>query len=209
MSAEVLKALQALDKRLDGIEASISPLTARMGALEGTLDTLSTLGERAPVVVNGMAGVVNDYVLDAADRGIDVVERGQLAMDLAEKASDPEALVLIGKLMERTDVLALTVELTDELMKRRALLDTALELSDKLASVVDKPEFKSLVERTTSDSTALSVADKGTQALVETGGAGIEPVGPIGAFFKMRDPDVQRAVGFSLALAKRFGQLLA
>ena len=47
------------------------------------------------------------------------------------------------------------------------------------------------------------------RALVEVRREGAAPVGPFGALTALLDGDVQRAVGFSLAVARRLGQLLA
>ena len=51
-------------------------------------------------------------------------------------------------------------------------------------------------------------AGPATTALTETKAAGWQPKGPIGALLAIGDPEVQKAVGFTLAIAKRFGAAL-
>ena len=54
----------------------------------------------------------------------------------------------------------------------------------------------------------LDVAEDATTALVETRSEGFKPLGLFGQLGALMDGDVQKAIGFTLGIAKRFGKRL-
>lgn len=92
-----------------------------------------------------------------------------------------------------------------------------VDLDDRMRSVVRALEvatapravngLASLVESHLLEPSALAVVSQLAVALAEPGEA--KPVGTWGALKALRDPDVQRALGFALAIARRFGKQLA
>ena len=197
MSDQILAEIQKISQRMDKLEAKIDRLASmdrlldRMEAIEQTLDTVSLMQERAPVLVDGMAHTVDLVFTEATKRGIDFVERGQLAMDLMEKASEPKTMALINRLLGRTD-----------------LLELAADLSERFADLGKTAEFQEFLDHDMLEPDTFDIAHTTTQALLQTRKESPLPVGPFGALMAMRDPDVQRTVGFGLALARRFGQML-
>lgn len=87
-------------------------------------------------------------------------------------------------------------------------LDKAVDALQRLAEVASTPAFAKLLDSGLLDAAALSTAGAAGTALVETRAGGFEPVGLFGTLGKLGDPDVQKAMGFAFALAKRFGAAL-
>jgi len=86
-----------------------------------------------------------------------------------------------------------------------AKLDKAVDALQRLAEVASTPAFAKLLDSGLLDTAALSTASAAGTALVETRAGAIEPVGLFGTLGKLGDPDIQKAMGFAFALAKRFG----
>jgi uncharacterized protein DUF1641 len=94
--------------------------------------------------------------------------------------------------------------------------DRGVDLDDRLRSVVRAVEVSTtpravhalaaLVESQLLEPSALAVVSRLAAALAEPGAA--EPVGMWGAMRALRDPDVQRALGFVLAVGRTFGRHL-
>jgi len=77
-----------------------------------------------------------------------------------------------------------------------------------LAAVASSPAFEKLLDSGLLDPAVLGTAGSATTALVDARSGGIQPVGLFGTLGKLGDKDVQKAVGFAFALAKRFGASL-
>ncbi|MBP8808801.1 MAG: DUF1641 domain-containing protein [Kofleriaceae bacterium] len=92
-----------------------------------------------------------------------------------------------------------------------------VDLDERMRSVIRAIEvatapravngLASLVESHLLEPSALAVVSQLAVALAAPGEA--KPVGTWGMMKALRDPDVQRALGFGLAIARRFGQQLA
>ncbi|MCA9680305.1 MAG: DUF1641 domain-containing protein [Myxococcales bacterium] len=95
--------------------------------------------------------------------------------------------------------------------------DAGVDLDDRMRSVLRAVEVStapravhglaSLIESQLLEPSALAVVSQLAAALASPGDA--RPVGLWGAMRALRDPDVQRAVGFLLAVAREFGKHLA
>jgi hypothetical protein len=93
-------------------------------------------------------------------------------------------------------------------------VDGGVDLDARLASVLHAVEVSTspravhglatLVESKLLEPTALAAVSQFAAALAASGGAP-----PVGAWGALRDPDVQRALGFLLAVARSFGRQLA
>jgi uncharacterized protein YjgD (DUF1641 family) len=205
----------------------INRLLDRLDRIETAVDAFGYLASKVHVAGDALA-VSASYAFEQAEaHGVDPIAAGVVAAGLAAKAAQPEALSLIDKALDQTalahkvldsaplaaKVLAHqeTLEvLTDALSAvsaddLKALTTEGAATLPKLATLVRSPEFQKLTEALEA---TVSVASQASTALVETRANPVQPVGAFGAFFKISDPDVQRAIGFSLALAKAFGSKL-
>lgn len=207
---------------------------AELETLHWLMNGLGNFKERSPVFVDAAASVANSTLHGAVDSGIDPVGTGVRGLALLQRAASPSAMSLVERLLDddtvafaNTALSAQTVALLERALAKPELVEFALdfglamqeELKDanipalasklaRLTAVLDSPEFDALLAAGALTA-PLGVAADATTALVETQNSGsIDKVGPFGAFFKLMDSDVQKAIGFSLALAKRFGARL-
>ena len=209
------------------VAQGLGRLLDRIDQIETAVDTFGYLASKVHVAGDALA-VSASYAFEQAEaHGIDPMAAGIVAAGLAAKAAQPEALSLVDKALDQTalahkvldsaplaeKVLAHqeTLEvLTDALSAvsaddLKALTTEGAATLPKLAALVRSPEFRKLTEALED---TVSMASQASTALVETRANAVQPVGAFGAFFKLSDPDVQRAIGFSLALAKAFGSKL-
>ncbi len=196
---------QTLEKLLERFDA----LEAKVDNLSSSLTAIKTFSSKAGVLAEAAGDSAAHFYDDAASRGIDPIARAQAGIALAEKLSAPENMAIVETLLAKTEHLDLALNALDSIDKDdlEVLAKKGAGTVSTLAKLMKSAEFGQLVD--SADPTALGVAGSAGTALTETRTAGIESVGPFGAFMKMRDPDVQRAVGFTLAVAKRFGQKIA
>lgn len=215
MDTDLAAALDRLNTRLDALERKVDALSAfaaltdRMDKLEAMVDALGTFAQRVPVIADA-AGTGATWAWQQAEaRGIDPIAAGRRAAELGAELAKPESLAIAERLLAKRRLLERTLDAVDGVAEDDlvAVATDGAKLAGKLAAFLRTPELARLLDAS-GDPKALATAEAATTALVETRKAAIEPVGPIGAFMKLGDPDVKKAVGFSLALAKRFGQVL-
>lgn len=228
MNEELLAALARLDARLDSLEHKVDRLDA-FGNLAGRIPTITDAAGTMAAHAWQTAEAEGIDPIAAGQRVASLgVSLGKAEnLDLAEKAlaSGP----VLSKLMDRVDVLEKLLDqvpLLERVLDRRPLLEKLLDaadaakeedivdvatrgaaLSGKLAALLRAPALARLLDAT-ADATTLATAEAASTALVEARKAPAEQVGLFGVMGKMGDPDVKRAVGFTFALARRFGQLL-
>ena len=212
MSA-ILARLDALDTKLDalsGLQRTLDRLGPDgLARLESAIHALGTFAERLPVVADAAGTSVRFAMQQAEARGIDPIASGVDAGELMLEAARAENLALARRLLAQREALTDAVSALESIDKAdlRTLTLQGAALSRTLAAALRTPELSALLEVGAS-SPVLSTAQAATTALVSTRKEPVEEVGLFGALSKMGDPDVKRAVGFTLGLAKRFGALL-
>ncbi|MEZ4318955.1 MAG: DUF1641 domain-containing protein [Myxococcota bacterium] len=175
---QVLERLDRLEKRID--------------AIQGTTDALAAVGDKIPVFVE-MVGATASFAHHQAEaHGIDLVETGVSATDVALEASRPASIATVKRLLAKQALLHKTLDAVERL-EADGTLDVLVDRGTSVAPQLAK---------------TLGVAETATTALVETQASGWPTLGLFGQLKAMMDPDVQKAIGFSLAIAKRFGQRL-
>lgn len=233
-ASPVLEALERLSARLDTLEAKLDALGARTPASEGggldrladridrieaAVDLVGHVAERMPVFTEAAGDLASWAYEQAVEAGVDPIQAGIDGARIAMSAARPDKLAmldrllsddtfrLLGKLLDHSDrlevVLSALESVSDEDL--RVLTEQGGALTSKLAAVLQAPELARLLE---TGPEAVGLAERASTALVETRGVGADPVGPFAAFMALNDPDVKRAVGFGLAVAKRFGAKL-
>lgn len=226
--------LDALEAKLDTLPGASSELDqrllARIDRLEAAIDMVGHLAERVPTLSDAAGDMAGWAYEQAVEAGVDPIEAGMAGARVALKAGRPENIALLERLLseesvgllqrlldnqdlvelllEHTDTAKAALEAASKIDKAdlRVVLEQGASMTGKLAALLQTPELARLLD---TGPKAVGVADAASTALVETRGTGADPVGPIGAFMALRDPDVKRAVGFGLAVAKRFGQKIA
>jgi uncharacterized protein YjgD (DUF1641 family) len=236
MEPDLARKLDDLDQRLQRLETTLGAfarLADRIDRIEAMVDTLGTFAERLPVLGDAAGATVAFAMQQAESRGIDPVAAGLQASTLGLELLRPSSLALAEKLVAPANVAAVdrlaapeNLQLLEKLAARRPLVEKLLAatdgvdeaavvevvqrgsaLSGKLAKLLSSPALVRLLDAAAGDK-VLDTAEHATTALVEARAKKPEQVGLFGALGKLGDPDVKRAVGFTLSLAKRFGQLL-
>jgi len=199
---QLAQTLEKLLERIDTLEAKVDNLSQSLSAIQ-------TFSSKAGLLAEAAGDSAAHFYNDAESRGIDPMARAQAGLALVEKLSAPENMAIVETLLEKTDHLDLALNALDSIdaADLEILATKGAGTVSTVARLMQSAEFGQLMD--SADPKALGVAGSAGTALVETGATGVAPVGPLGALMKMRDPDVQRAVGFTLAVAKRFGQKLS
>lgn len=185
---------------VEQLAARLERLEQKLDALTEGLAALTSLSARAGLLAEAAGDTAAFAWREAEKAGVDPIERGQAGLELALRLSEPGTMALVGKLVDRTDALEAAVGALDGVSG--ADLARAMKATTALLA---NPDFQRLLDAAPA---ALAVAGPATTALTETKRSGWEPKGPIGALMAISDPEVQRAVGFSLAVAKRLGKAL-
>lgn len=214
--------VERLSARLDAIERKIDGLSTRSGApglagladridkIEAAVDAFGTLAQRLPVIADAAGDGATWAWQQAEASGVDPIRAGQQTAALAIELAREENLALVSRLLARRGSLEVALDALERVDEAdlRTIATRGAALSRTLARLLGSETLERLLT-VSADPEALSTAERATTALVEARREPAESVGPFGALRKLGDPDVKRAVGFSLALAKRFGQLLA
>lgn len=148
---------------------------------------------------------------------LDTVEK--LDAKMKESGIDREAVTGRGlglalRLAKRMDDAELALDTLDRIDGKLAETKTAkatlaAQAVDLLGAFVKvSPEAMTIAKDGALEPSTLQLVRHAAQAVVDVRKQPVAPVGLWGAMRQMGDPDVQRAVGFTLQVARRFGELL-
>ena len=171
----------------------LDQLEARLDRIQQTTDGIDAIQAKIPTFVE-LAGSSATFAFNAAqERGIDPIQAGLKGAELAAEAAKPESMATLERLLAKQALLHKTLDIVDQL-EADGTLDVLIEKGAAVA-----PQLAKTVD----------VAEQATTALVETKAAGFQPAGVFAQLGALMDGDVQKAIGFTLAIAKRFGQKLS
>lgn len=220
------------------LESSSPSLAATLARIEARLARIEASLQRGTALVEGaapMAAVLVDSLDDAAARaqasGIDLDQRLRAALTLADRLSAPDTLRVLERALAAAEsaphAIAMATDTIDDLCERaygagvdvdargRNLLIALEKLTSPaalavLTDLLDRVDvIGGLLGSGILDPAPVAIVSRAGAALAESGGEEPRGVGPWGALRALSDPDVQRAVGFGLRFAKRFGCALA
>lgn len=178
--------LNALAQLLGQIELVAFLVTALDGFLR-----------RSDTIVNNVAASVNEV------KGL----AGVTELPLAELAQSLPPLV--AALPELTQALptftAALPQFTAALPQLLQAMPALLDLAQQLQPMLQSDEFAGLMNSGVLNPQTLTIVGEAGNALVETMEASHQPVGLFGLMGALRDPDVQRGLGFLVEFGKRFG----
>lgn len=166
--------------RLEAIEAKLD--RARPDKAEALVESFGTLAERLPVLADAAGGVAGWVWEQAEARGVDPLAAAVTAAELGLDAARPQRLAIARAALDALDGL--------DPQEVGAALRTAVAL-------LELPELRSALEATAT-TTALEAVSREAR----------QPRGLWALVTSIGDLDVQRALSFGLALAKRFGAAL-
>ena len=214
----ILAKLEAIERRLDAIEAGGVPAPVRHMAESGLAAATDTF---------------DDEVRRLGDRGVDVDERLRAVLGLIEKLSAPDVTGALSRMLGRIEsleplteaashaeqALAAMTDTLDEEVARAAErgidVDAALRNGLKailyLGQRISTTELEALGALLRSDVLhphAVDIVGRLGCALVAAAEAPHGSVGPVGALGRLGDKDTRRSTAFVLEFARQFGAAL-
>jgi uncharacterized protein YjgD (DUF1641 family) len=212
------------------IVAALERLEKRLDRIESRLDEVSALRREAPAMLAMITDTADSAAARAAERGVDIDARLRAALSLVERVTAPETMAMIegalGAAESAPRMIAMATDTLDSLVARagsrgidveerlRVLAAVAERLTSPVAlaavrEVLDRIDVvQRLLESGVLAEAPVAVVEQAALAMAETCAEHPRPIGPFGAFRAMSDPGVQRAMGFALRFAKRFGESL-
>ena len=202
---------ETTDELLRQVLERLDRLEARLDHVQKSTDDVAALQAKVPAVIELVASSAEFAWAQAEAAGIDPIRSGQIAAGIALQAGTTTNLAVVERALAKTALLSKTLDAVDELEKDGtidALMEHGTALAPSLAALLKKPGFRKLVTEASADDKAIDTAQAATTALIETRTKGYPSLGLFGQIKMLMDNDVQKAIGFTLAIAKRFGQLL-
>lgn len=214
----------------DALADALARIERRLARLEDAVTRIEGATAEAPRAVGAVVDTLDDAADALAARGVDVDERLRDALRLLDRLSSPSvtrALESALALAEAAPAAVATAadtfdDVVDGLRARGVDPDERLvvlaDVMDRLtrpaalsavSSVLDRvEELQYVLDSGVLDRSAVHVVAELGRALATSGSATPPKVGAFGALRAMSDPDVQRALGFTLTLARSFGASL-
>lgn len=199
--------LERIDARLERIEARLAKLDPLLGPL---LDA-------APGALAMLGDTFDEFSNDLGD----LDERLRAGLRLLERVTRPQTLAQLEAAIELLDAMpgavAMLGDSFDELAREAAARGVPLErivpeLGRTIAVLLDLLTQEQIQQLLSSDlllPNAIEALATAARALAVAQYSGTEPLGLFGALAAMREPEVQRALGFALDVARRFGTNLS
>ena len=194
---EVTRLLNRLHDRLDTLEAKVDGLAPALEGMDSLPDALATGTD-----------IFDEEVARLGAKGVDVDARVRSLLALLEKVSDPTTLTAMEQAMEMAPQLpgmsAMAVDVLDEEAHR--LMDEGVDLAEIVSE-----SARAAIQMVRSGALgpgALNTIGELAYALSEAGREPPAKIGPLGMLSALRDPDVQRGMGFLVTMGRVLGQRL-
>ncbi len=207
-----------IDERLRGALEIAEKLTAP--EMVANINNLVEFSKQAPSTISMVVDIADDAVSTASKRGVDVNERLQSALVLAEKLTAPKVVEQLTGMLSMMDqssgLIAMAADSFDSIMQ--TAIDKGIDpqefagqifgVTTKLASLMSTDEMKQILESGIFDVQTLKIMGAASEALVESNQAPSKKVGMFGMLREMKDSDMQRALGFLTTFGRLFGKKL-
>lgn len=217
------------------IAASIARLLDRSEELEEAAATVSEVAKAIPDLTATVADVFDEGCRKASESGIDLEQRFQSLMRIFVKATEPRNVAALETLIDRLPQLEEASQLVDDLPNLLATVFDVLDEYAKsmneqgidleksltqglhaalwLGSRISETELDRLgilLRSDVLDTRALEVIGHAATSLVSCqeqtcAASAPDRVGTLGLIRALRDPDVQKTIGFASRFAKCFG----
>ncbi|MCA9593326.1 MAG: DUF1641 domain-containing protein [Myxococcales bacterium] len=215
----------------DPVLSAIRRLEQRLARIEDSVSRAEGLARQAVPTAATALDVLDDVARQADERGIDVDQRMRTALRLLERATQPETARMLERTLDLAETapqtLATVADVVDGLIAKGAEagidVDERLRVIVRVAERLTSPGALSVAETLVGNLDAISrllgsgilapgpveVVSRAGGALASAGSNGApKTVGAWGALRSLSDPRVQRALGFALDFARRFGDSL-
>jgi uncharacterized protein YjgD (DUF1641 family) len=182
-AGQQVKARLAEEKTL----LALDKILARLNTVEEAISGLATVMHQGPGMVAMVADMADEVYRQADNRGVSIEQHLGTALELAEKLTDPAMVDKLNGILAFTDqlpgLIAMGMDTLDESLRQAR--ENGLE-----------PE------------TMMEWAAQFGRAMRETQAEPPTKVGVFGMLTALRDPDRQKALGFSLNFLKHLGKQL-
>ena len=164
----------------------------------------------APGFVAMLADIFDEHMRLASSNNIDIEARLKGALQLAIQLTDPAMLdtlqASLSVAVEAPGFAAMITDMVDDQLRGQDV-DAKIRSLMSLANKVTDPDTTHALEQVLSPE-AVKTVGLLSKALVYGHTHPLKPIGPVGMMKKLRDPDVKKAMGFLLTVAKSLGQEL-
>ena len=206
-----------------GSDPASTEILRRLDALNAKLDRLSPLldmGSTGSGAMAAMVDVADEEVRRLADHGVDADARLKRVFHLLLELTREDTLERLEELvklardlpgMMAAGVDVLDVEagrLRDEGIDPMEALTNGARAAMEFGVAVGPREVRSLKSLLASDALApeaIEVVSSAANALVATRSRGCKPLGPLSLLGALRDPQIQKALGFLVEVGRSFG----
>ena len=205
-----------VEERLKTALALAERLTAEETAVK--LNQLLDLADQLPGTLAMMGDMMDETIRRAASNGVDIEARLRAGLTMAEKLTAPEMMAKLDQLLAMADqapgMIAMMGDIVDESIRRagesginiEAMVRQGARAGAKFSALMESEEFDALMESGILDPEAVASVGKVGRALIASQQQPLEPVGLFGLLSAMRDPNMQRALGFLATFGAEFGK---
>lgn len=218
MEPNTLQGASALESRT---EMLLATLVERMDRLERAVSQLTTLANQVPAVAGTVGDIVDDGLRRAAAHGIDVDERARVALRLLERLTEPASADRLAQALDLLDqapaAVAMVSDVVDQLAARLDM-DARVRAGAEFVDRATRPEtmarltsmFEVLLEAESGMLHPEAVRTLGTlaRAIVAARAGSVQPMTLFGLLGALREPEVQKAMGFLVTLGRGVGREL-
>lgn len=167
--------------------AALNRLLDRIDALEQAVTTLADTIQQAPAVMAMAGDMVDEAWRMAAAQGIDLEARARTGLRLLNKLTEPQVVSQFEQML--------------------ALAHQAPGLVAMLGDMADEAYRDAAAAGLDIEAVAATGISFG-RALVAAQTMPTQPLGPLGLFSTLRDPEVQKALGFLMNVVRQLGKTL-
>lgn len=189
-------------------------------AMVDRINGLVAVAEQGPGMISMAVDIMDDTVKTAGEHGIDINERLQSALILAERLTAPKVVEQLNGMLSMMDqssgLVAMAADSFDSIMQ--AAIENGIDpqefatqmfgVTNKLAQMMSTKEMQELLEGGMFDVQTLKIMGAASSALVESNQLPRKKVGMFGMLREMKNSDMQRALGFLTTFGRLFGKKL-
>jgi hypothetical protein len=195
-----------------GPSDALARIEAKLDRLEHRLARFDALLEQAP----GMLALAGDTFDEVAGE-LELDTRARAAARVLERLSRPDTLARIEQLLMLSEqlpgLLALLGDSLDEFAREQGERGVDVELVmhnlgrtfDALLRLIGSEQLRGLLESDILLPGAIEALGEAARALANTQRSNPAPLGAWALLRELRDPDIQRSLGFVVDVARRFG----
>ncbi len=205
-----------IDERLRSALALAEKLTAP--SMVNKINSLVAATEQSAGMISMTVDIVDDKVKTAAENGVDINERLNSALVLAEKLTAPKVVEqlngMLGMMDQSSGLVAMAADSFDGIMQTavdngidpQVFLGQLFAVTTKFAEMMSTPEMKEMLEGGMFDVNTIKILSASSSALAEAQNSPTKKVGLFGMMREMRNSDMQKALGFLTNFGRLFGQ---